>query len=119
MAYAKYAQETDKPWEHFQELDCGDWFEMAESSFFDPDLEYRLKPKTIRIGDYDVPEPVREPLELDADYWVVDLSNEKLISRNSWDDHYFDRLQLELGIIHLDPESAELHARALVALTAK
>ncbi|MBD2811886.1 hypothetical protein ID853_13555 [Xenorhabdus sp. Vera] len=58
-------------------------------------------------------------MELNAAYWFVDFSQKELVRGSSWDDYDFDRLQLERGLIHLDRESAELHAKALIALTAK
>ena len=47
----------------------GEWVEK-ESPGIIRDAKYRIKPKTIRIGEYDVPEPVREPLEFREKYWV-------------------------------------------------
>ncbi|MBD2798415.1 hypothetical protein ID856_18230 [Xenorhabdus sp. 18] len=93
---------------------------MAESSFFDPDLEYRLKPKTIRIGEFEVPEPVREPLENGQEYFHPRLSGYGVYYLTSlWSGEEFDWAILNQGLMHLDPKSAELHARALIALTAK
>ncbi|OTA16544.1 hypothetical protein Xbed_03471 [Xenorhabdus beddingii] len=127
MEYAKIAQETDKPWEHFEyfqpdPLDdsLADWVQCRKPISFYSNFEYRLKPRTIRIGLMDVPEPVREPLELDATYYVPRLHSTSAITAiYRWDGVCFDNAMLERGFVHLDRESAEIHARALISLTQK
>ncbi|CDG99834.1 hypothetical protein [Xenorhabdus bovienii] len=120
MEYAKLAQETDKPWEHFEFKFSGDWMPENIAILFLPDREYRLKPRTIRIGSVDVPEPVREPLEYKQLYFCPCVSNDETTSNSSlWTNHECDKLFLQRGLIHLDRESAELHAKALISLTQK
>ncbi|CDG95450.1 conserved hypothetical protein [Xenorhabdus bovienii str. puntauvense] len=122
MEYAKLAQVMDKPWEHFEVLhdDADRWCSLAGEFYFDADKEYRLKPRTIRIGSVDVPEPVRKPLEYEQLYFCPCVSNDETISNSSfWTNHECDKLFLQRGLIHLDHESAELHAKALISLTAK
>ena len=122
MKYAEIAQTTDKPWEHFEVLrkKSAVWEAIdAPMSFYD-NMEYRLKPeppKTIRIGEYDVPEPVREPLEKDTEYWIADFSLEVLADRFKWYSDKFDNRMLKNGLIHLTKEAAVIHAKALVSLT--
>ncbi|MBD2803056.1 hypothetical protein ID854_22070 [Xenorhabdus sp. M] len=119
MEYAKLAQETDRPHEYFQELYCDEWHDMDSQYSFRPNIHYRRKPRTIKIGNYDVPEPVRVPLELDVAYWFVDFSQEGLVRGSSWDDCDFEHNALNKGLIHLTQEAAELHAKALISLTKK
>ncbi|WP_338804456.1 hypothetical protein WDV76_03070 [Xenorhabdus griffiniae] len=127
MAYAKLAQETDKPWAHFQcgAFDCDDnviWTDCDRAINFDIHLMYRLKPRTIKIGDIEVPEPVREPLPELTHYYLPDIyANSAANSAEImlWDGGIEDITWLQRGLIHLDPESAILHAKALIALTAK
>ncbi|MDC9607354.1 hypothetical protein [Xenorhabdus griffiniae] len=123
MEYAKLAQETDKPWEHFQygAFNCVDnviWTDCDRAINFDIHLMYRLKPRTIKIGVYDVPEPVREPLPELTHYYLPDIyaDSEEIML---WDGGIDDITWLQRGLIHLDLESAELHAKALIALTSK
>ena len=83
-------------------------------------MEYRLKPeppKTIRIGEYDVPEPVREPLENGAACWYPKLSNIDLIDGYIWCNDDTDVRMLSNGLIHLTKEAAVIHAKALLSLT--
>ena len=73
--------------------------------------------KTIRIGEYDVPEPVREPLEDDKEYWGVDLTATRLAWPYKWNNGGFCKLMLRRGLIHLTKEAAVIHAKALLSLT--
>lgn len=77
-----------------------------------------LKPKTININGFEVPEPVREPLNEGNRYYMADttsLMNTEFV----WDNDETDYNALEAGIIHLTKEAAELHAKALLSFTRK
>lgn len=83
---------------------------------FDPE-NYRIKPKTIRIGNYDVPEPLRVAPKKGQNYWVVAINDQNLSHLSTWTDDGTDNRRLERGLIHLDNQSAELHGKAIVSLT--
>ena len=122
MKYAKIAQTTDKPWEHFEvrRNKSAVWEAIYAPMPFYDNMEYRLKhepPKTIRIGEYDVPEPVREPLEDDKEYWGVDPTATELAWSYKWNNAGFCNLMLRRGLIHLTKEAAVIHAKALLSLT--
>ncbi|MDE9504589.1 hypothetical protein, partial [Xenorhabdus bovienii] len=124
MEYAKLAKETDRPWEHFEVFyyDANRWYSMAGEICFNVDAnkKYRLKPRTIRIGKFDIPEPVREPLENEQRYYYPSISDDDAWYRSSvWEGDSYDNAQLQRGLIHLDHESAEIHAQALISLTRK
>ena len=76
--------------------------------------EWRIKPKTIRIGNYDVPEPVRTMGNVKILY-LVDICRKDMvmpipaISVNG--------VFLKLGLYHATREDAELHAKALLSFT--
>ncbi|MBD2815964.1 hypothetical protein ID850_14590 [Xenorhabdus sp. Flor] len=122
MAYAKYAQETESPWEYFQYRigDNDKWMDCSAALAFRDVIKYRLKPRTIRIGNYDVPEPLRVTLEEDDEYFYVDTGD---IYHGGgagiawWMNGGNDKSRLYSGLIHLARESAELHAKALISLT--
>ncbi|MBD2815956.1 hypothetical protein ID850_14550 [Xenorhabdus sp. Flor] len=126
MEYARLAQETDRPWEYFEyafawEVGRLYWEPCKKEIVFKEDMLYRLKPRTIKIGEIDVPEPVRDPLEYGTEYWHVDFTevNSICASGTEWEGDCIDKMYLEQGLIHLARESAELHARALISLTSK
>ena len=101
------------------------WFDMDECEMSDPallfdfgDYDYRIKPRTIRIGDFDVPEPLR--VAPSAGTTVFSVSLELIGSHDEWDwvdgDCVMD-LMLSRGILHSSRDSAIAHAKALIALT--
>ncbi|CDG98431.1 conserved hypothetical protein [Xenorhabdus bovienii str. puntauvense] len=120
--YARLSHITDRPWEYFQlKTIYGKWSDCGETMNFNKNIEYRLKPRTTRIGSVDVPEPVREPLENDTDYYVPNLTGYVglMSSEITWENHDSDYALLQRGLIHLDHKSAEIHAQALISLTQK
>ena len=121
VKYVEIAQTTDKPWEAFQVKGFVDeWVDVSAAIIFNDNLQYRLKPeppKTIRIGEYDVPEPVHEPLEKGTEYWITSFLLTELADNFKWDSDKFDNLVLKNGLIHLTKEAAAIHAKALMSLT--
>lgn len=81
--------------------------------------KYRIKPRTIRIGEYDVPEPCREPLEKGDLYWLAALDEESPLLGYTWREGRIDTIWLSRGIIHRTQEAADIHSKALISLTAK
>ncbi|KLU13980.1 hypothetical protein [Xenorhabdus griffiniae] len=119
--YAQIAQTDNEPWRHFQckTLTNNDWDDCITPIAFWFDREYRLKPRTIKIGGIEVPEPVRGPLVIGTEYYTPAINSISLYAnRVTWGNDTCDIEWLQRGLIHLDRESAELHARALIALTA-
>ena len=84
---------------------------------FDDSDEYRIKPRTIRIGKYDVPEPERNALEEGEIYFTLDLDAPNLPGVYAWTGTSLDASRVAKGIIHLSRKAAELHAEALLSLT--
>ena len=80
-------------------------------------LKFRIKPKTIRIGECDVPEPMRVAPREYAEFFLLDvLSPRKYISRR-WVGNPEQCEQLAAGFCHSTAEAAEMHAKALISLT--
>ena len=83
-------------------------------------IAYRRKPRTIRIGKIEIPEPVREPLQNGEQYFVPAIyCGDECAHRFSWKDGSMDKRLLNQGMVHLTNEAALAHAKALIALTAK
>ena len=121
LQYAQDAATTDKPWELWEFLDYdAKWKGLTTSPTWNGYIKYRRKPRTIRIGEIDIPEPVREPLRNGEKYFVpaIDCGDE-CTRRFPWEDDPTDKRLLRKGLVHLTEEAALAHARALIALTAK
>lgn len=95
----------------------GEYYENLEHDFDIVGMWGDPKP-TLKIGDMDVPEPEREPLEKGETYYVPELSFSTLVSSDTWDGFEFDLCRLERGLVHKTREAAEQHAKALIGLVA-
>ncbi len=122
MAKAAEIAKTDKEWwKHFEiritENGETSWKGFVTSFTFDIYSEYRLKPRYIDINGHQVPEPVREQLEIGQKYWVADIAD--TIDEWLWDDDERDDFLLERGLVHLTEAAAEAHIAALLSFTQK
>lgn len=93
------------------------WVAKAEHLGFNRYSTYRIKPKTIRMGEYDVPEPMREMPARDTDYYIACITTSGLYGVATWvcdaqDIEWFNR-----GVVHSTKDAAVLHAKALLSLT--
>ena len=93
------------------------WVDKRQGSAFGYPAKYRIKPRTIRIGEYDVPEPMREAPEVGASFWSFNLAGE--VGEFFWERSYSNGIAFTNGMIHSTKEAAELHYKALISLTAK
>lgn len=100
-------------------VDDGVWarcdYEPAWCEFF----EYRIRPRTIRIGDIDVPEPVRDmrAMHLGQTYWVFDRLEDSFVTDYEWENDKYDIAMLSAGLVHLTKEAAIAHAKALILVS--
>ena len=100
------------------DLTTGGWA-TKEHANISKARKYRIKPHTIRIGEYDVPEPCREPLEKGDLFWLATLDEESPLQGYTWREYRIDTICLSRGIVHRTQEAADLHSKALISLTAK
>ena len=118
--YAEDALTTDRPWELWEVMsENSEWMPMPlyDNPAWNPATKYRRKQKTIIINGFEVPEPVREPLPCGAYYCVANISITTGPMQYRWGDDRIDFRFLREGLIHLTPEAAELHAKALLSFT--
>jgi hypothetical protein len=100
------------PWEDFDSSSV----EACQNLLGVGNYKWRIAPKTINIAGYEVPEPVREPLEEDTVYWV--FSPFAGASNVYWLDTERDYNALKGGFVHLTKEAAEAHYEALKSFSA-
>lgn len=95
----------------------GEWEDWKYPGYFHPgDYEWRIKPKTIRIGSYDVPEPLRE-MTCGQIYWIANPMHGVFFDGTENNGDYADRKWLSLGLCHASKEAAEIHTKALLSFT--
>lgn len=120
LQYAQDASTTDKPWELWEYFADHEWERLTGNPAWDDDTKYRRKPRTIRIGEIEVTEPVREPLQNGENYFVPAIEcGDAYVDKSTWDGDSTDKRLLKQGFVHLTEESALANAKALIALTAK
>lgn len=87
-----------------------DWYE---------DFEYRIAPQaTIKIGDREVPEPLRVAPEEGTTVWGAALTNPAIVFSLAWSNCSANKRILARGLLHLTEAAARAHAEALLALSA-
>lgn len=120
--YIRLFEAGDKePWAHFEirRINFENWTPMPMRCWFtDYGYDFRLKPKTININGFEVPEPERGPLPVNSDYFIVNLYNKQLCMHRIWYDDESDAMLLVSGVVHKTKEAAIQHAKALLSFTA-
>lgn len=119
-AYAERAQVSETPWDIIQvkSYDGTEWIDVCANPNF-ASGEYRIKPRTININGFEVPEPALDPLERGKKFFKIDLERDELCDEYIWHGDHFDNHWLSLGVVHLTREAAQLHAKALLSFTKK
>jgi hypothetical protein len=115
--YAEDAKVTDKPWELWQHMSSDIWYNLVSNPTWCTNTQYRRKPKTIKIGEFDVPAPETEKPVEKTKYYCPCLTSENNFSSSRWYNTSIDKEWLERGLIHLNKEAAITHAKALFSLT--
>jgi hypothetical protein len=82
-----------------------------------PPERYRVKPKVVNINGYEVPLPVREPLEDSQEYYVAIPKVNVEPMRLFWNSDKYDKHWLECGLVHMTEEAANLHIKAILSFT--
>ena len=114
--YAEDAKQYDKPWELWQFNDGDTWAGCSTHPRWVPDFTYRRKPRTVLVGDIEVPETCKVELEYGQEYFVPDVTT-GLGRRRTWAHDSEDARALASNLVHLDFQSAALHAKALIEVS--
>ena len=113
--YAEDAKQHDKPWELWQFNPGDTWAGCPTHPRWVPDFTYRRKPRTVQVGDIEVPETCKVELEYGQDY--IPLLTTAGASLRTWNGDKQDTYALKSNLVHLDFQSAEIHAKALIEVS--
>lgn len=114
MKYAEIAQRDPKPWTYFQVSDDSvKWFNCVQEVQFLSKNNYRLKPRTINVNGFEVPEPIRQ-MSVGNIYYIVKTPFVEGITCNS---EPYETQLISSGVVHLTRENAEKHLEALLSFT--
>ena len=75
---------------------------------------WRIAPKTIKIGDFEVPAPCWIPPEVGQKFWTVSPFTGAALFH--WDGSKACRQALEEGFVHLTEEAARQHYEVIKSL---
>ena len=93
----------------------GHWSVVGAPNW-NPNCQYRFKPaepKYIVVNGVNVPEPVRERLRDQQEFWLADAPY-SVADKRAWEDGYVYDRWLSLGLIHLTREAAQAHIDAML-----
>ena len=112
--YAEDAKKYNEPWEMWQHGDGGAWCDCTSHPSWTTFYVYRRKPRMIKIGRHEVPEPVREPLRRGQKFWTVNpfLGPQAF----TWLSSPMLQHALESGFVHLSKEDAQQYYEVLKIL---
>lgn len=79
--------------------------------------EYRFKPKMVKCGDLEFPEPMRVAPEARNEFYMPCCTSQRQVVGAIWIGDKNDLMALARGLAHSTQAAAEAHARALIALT--
>lgn len=116
--YWKEAETDDEVWKNWDYSTDGiQWARCVDDPTFSSHKQYRRRPRTIRIGKYDVPSPLRHAPEVGSMYYFSCFTTKSGVGESLWNGDHIDHRLLNRGMIHITEESAKIHAEALISLT--
>lgn len=122
--YAEDAATTDKPWKlwEFSHKEENHWYPLSNHPEWDLNYNYRrkaVKPKTININGYEVPEPLQNAPEGGTMYWYPNTSDTHVACSHYYSYYQYHVDRLVNGLVHLTQEAAQKHLEALLSFTRK
>jgi hypothetical protein len=114
--YAEDAKQHEKPWELWEHGENGTWANCTWHPGWHTDILYRRKPRTVKISDFEVPEPCKVSLEYGQEYYIPLMTTAGAALRE-WNGDKHDTYVLKSNLVHLDFQSAEIHAKALIEVS--
>lgn len=119
ILYLQDCKETDTPWRRWEFKNHGStlWLDMKGHCSWSELTEYRRKPKMIKVGNLEFPEPEKTALKDNQRYYYPVFHSVGGYAEDVWNDHPFDLERLKNGGIHLTEEAAKAHSEVILSLT--
>lgn len=92
-----------------------EWIAKATGSLR-ADTKYRIKPRTITVNGFEVPEPMRIKPDEGFEYFVSTPSDSEMFYVATWDDDIHDERWFYRGLCHTTEEAAIAHAKAMLGI---
>ena len=118
MEFALDAASSATPWDRWE---CShaksQWFQLRASPTWNPSQEYRRKPRTIRIGNHDVPAPMTVPPDHGTTCYAIVCPALGRVDEIYWTGSGFEMSHLKAGMVHETYDGACSHLDALISLS--
>ena len=95
------------------------WSDCVEPTAFVNGCKYRIKPKTILVNGFEVPEPMREAPKNGNKYFTPSLMAKEFNCGATWSSDSVDKGFFGRGICHTTKEAAIAHAKAMLGIDPK
>ena len=105
-ANGKEIQYFNKHWE----------LESKTGGNINTDVKYRIKPLTITVNGFEVPEPLRAKPSVGDEYCVASPSDVGMHYCTLWSDDEYENCRLSRGLCHASQEAAIAHAKAMLGI---
>lgn len=117
---------------HKHEVQIKAWAEGERIEIYDPinecwdyvsnprwsnDKEYRIELSEFKIGEWTAPKPHTEKLEEGDAYFTPSMMTDSFTEAWTWRNDSIDNRALLRGVVHLTPDAAYKHGRALAAFS--
>ena len=94
----------------------GEWVKKHKTCGFEFGYKYRIKPRTITVNGFEVPEPMRGNPKKGSTYYVPSPSDCCMFFTVEWCNDDDDNYWLSIGLCHATQESAIAHAKAMLGI---
>lgn len=84
---------------------------------WEPDIEYRIKPKKLRIGNIEIEAPETKALQAGEVFYIPYLFDNNKFETFVWYDSKKDYELLKRNIVHKTTKNAIAHTDALIAIS--
>lgn len=93
-----------------------EWYDCKAPTAFVDGCKYRVKPKTILVNGFEVPEPMREEPEVGSVCFVASINNPAFFYSIYWETISCNKTALSRGLIHSTKSAAIAHAKAMLGI---
>ena len=100
-----------------QSLCAGVWFDTnGDVKLLTSHIKYRIKPRTITVNGFEVPEPIRAKPSVGDEYFLASPSDVGMHYCTLWSDDEYENCRLSRGLCHATQEAAIAHAKAMLGI---
>lgn len=86
------------------------------AGMFDSSMQYRIKPRTVKVNGFEVPGPMKVAPSNSVSYWVPVVHFDEWCVEYKWANDIDDFRLLEKGLCHTTKEAATAHAKAMLGI---